>query len=128
MFLFVDGVSGISTSLLFWFYFLTTNFLGVLHFLGFISISAISLSVSYFVHCIEFAFKQFINHIFILLSFHHIEISGIFNCFDDIFIKITTLCVEGPSPQDAKDFEVDSNELLSIDIAEYYGAKTFEEA
>ena len=38
------------------------------------------------------------------------------------------LCVEGPSPQDAKDFEVDSNDLLSIDIAEYYGAKTFEEA
>lgn len=38
------------------------------------------------------------------------------------------LCVEGPSPQDAKDFEVDSNDLLSIDIAEYYGAKAFEEA
>ncbi|MBU5439814.1 hypothetical protein KQI42_17495 [Tissierella sp. MSJ-40] len=38
------------------------------------------------------------------------------------------LCVEGPSPLDAKDFEVDSNELLSIDIAEYYGAKTFEKA
>lgn len=38
------------------------------------------------------------------------------------------LCVEGPSPQDAKDFELDSNDLLSIDIAEYYGAKAFEEA
>lgn len=38
------------------------------------------------------------------------------------------LCVEGPNPKDAKDFEVDSNDLLSIDIAEYYGAKTFEEA
>lgn len=38
------------------------------------------------------------------------------------------LCVEGPSLIDAKDFDVDSNDLLSIDIAEYYGAMTFEEA
>lgn len=38
------------------------------------------------------------------------------------------LSVEGPSPADAKDFEIDSNDLLSIDVAEYYGAKTFEEA
>lgn len=38
------------------------------------------------------------------------------------------LSVEGPSSKDASDFEVDSNDLLSIDVAEYYGAKTFEEA
>lgn len=38
------------------------------------------------------------------------------------------LCVEGPSPIDVKDFEVDSNDLLSIDVSEYYGAKSFEEA
>jgi len=38
------------------------------------------------------------------------------------------LSVEGPNPLDAKEFEIDSNDLLSIDVAEYYGEKTFEEA
>lgn len=38
------------------------------------------------------------------------------------------LCVEGPSTIDAKNFQVDNNDLLSIDVSEYYGAKNFEEA
>lgn len=38
------------------------------------------------------------------------------------------LSVEGPSLEDERNFEIDSKDLLSIDVAEYYGDKTFETA
>jgi len=42
--------------------------------------------------------------------------------------ELEALCVEGPNIKDSIHFKDDENALLSIDVAEYFGGKNYEDA